>query len=205
MEPSSFLSLSLSMLERTGARSNGQWFDKPETGAGRGVGFEMSCEAFAIRFVSSNAASVPARIWIWHPAWRTRYWFTRTTDSGILSVVLDPPRYRSPVLISANSFLFFFLFYPQTRTTFRPSFVQHFWLIYLIVHSSNFWISKRYRSFSFGILFFWTIICNNFSSSNRIFCEYVACFFILQVSSIKVLILKNYEIFFASRSPRISE
>lgn len=117
----------------------------------------------------------------------------------------DPPRYRSPVLISANSFLFFFLFYPQTRMTFRPSFVQHFWLIYLIVHSSNFWISKRYRSFSFGILFFWTIICNNFSSSNRIFCEYVVCFFILQVSSIKVLILKNYEIFFASRSPRISE
>lgn len=37
---------------------------------------------------SSNAVSVPGWIWIWHPAWRTRYWFTRTTDSGILSVVL---------------------------------------------------------------------------------------------------------------------
>lgn len=37
---------------------------------------------------SSNAVSAPGWIWIWHPAWRTRYWFTRTTDSGILSVVL---------------------------------------------------------------------------------------------------------------------
>lgn len=32
-------------------QSNGQWFDKPGTAAGRGNGTEMSCEAFAIRFV----------------------------------------------------------------------------------------------------------------------------------------------------------
>lgn len=119
MEPSSFLSLSLSLLERTGARSNGQWFDKPETGAGRGVGFEMSCEAFAIRFVSSNAASVPARIWIWHPAWRTRYWFTRTTDSGILSVVLDRSSKVSLTRFNFGKFFPFFLsFLPSNEGNF---------------------------------------------------------------------------------------
>lgn len=203
MEPSSFLSLSL--LERTGARSNGQWFDKPETGAGRGVGFEMSCEAFAIRFVSSNAASVPARIWIWHPAWRTRYWFTRTTDSGILSVVLDRSSKVSLTRFNFGKFFPFFLsFLPSNEGNFSPFFRTAF-LGYLFNRTFFQFVNIQNRSFSFGILFFWTIICNNFSSSNRIFCEYVVCFFILQVSSIKVLILKNYEIFFASRSPRISE
>lgn len=70
-----------------GIAESSQWFDKPVKPAGRGDGFEMSCGAPAIRFVVEYRFG-PCRIWIWHPAWRTRYWFTRTTGSGMPTAVL---------------------------------------------------------------------------------------------------------------------
>jgi len=70
-----------------GIAESSQWLDKPVKPAGRGDGFEMSCGAPAIRFVVEYRFG-PYRIWIWHPAWRTRYWFTRATGSGMPTAVL---------------------------------------------------------------------------------------------------------------------
>lgn len=78
-------------------RSNGQWFDKPWNGCRtwRRIG-DSKCPAKL-----QLSVLVPGWIWIWQPAWWTCYWFTRTTDSGILSVVLG----RLPKLNRENSVL----------------------------------------------------------------------------------------------------